>query len=358
VRLFIEPERGRFVLDHAPHGAGAARVDYHAAMLAPIGAGAFARQVDGPAASASWQNGSSAAGTPASGIAEIQDSRNYIDPPNQLATVDCTVRAREDQRPYVVLEAKNWRFGAAAANAQLLLDGMWIGARAARVLRLEGNFERVRLRYLTLDPGGADAAGGVLPAVTLVIAGFVEKLVIDRCILSGLRLQGAGDSVERLILRDSIVHERGTGAAAVDLPTASIRMARTTLIVNALADVALRAERLDATDSLVGGIVEIANTQAGCFRFSARAPGSSVPHPYRSHLVDDLSRLFASRRFGDPHYAQLSPAAPPELERGAENGSEIGAFCSAVAPVKRDGLRSKMDEYMPFGRMPNFIAEN
>jgi hypothetical protein len=83
-----------------------------------------------------------------------------------------------------------------------------------------------------------------------------------------------------------------------------------------------------------------------------------VPHPYRSHLVDDLSRLFASRRFGDPHYAQLSPAAPPELERGAENGSEIGAFCSAVAPVKRDGLRSKMDEYMPFGRMPNFIAEN
>jgi hypothetical protein len=135
-------------------------------------------------------------------------------------------------------------------------------------------------------------------------------------------------------------------------------MARTTVISNSLAAVALRAELLDATDSLVAGIVQIANTQAGCFRFSARAPGSVVPHPYRSHVVDDMQRLFASRRFGDPRYAQLSPAAPPALERGAENGSEIGAFCGALAPIKRDGLRSKVDEYMPFGRLPNFIIDN
>ena len=42
----------------------------------------------------------------------------------------------------------------------------------------------------------------------------------------------------------------------------------------------------------------------------------------------------------------------------AENGSEIGALCSALAPIKRDGLRNKVDEYMPFGRIPNFIIEN
>jgi hypothetical protein len=257
-----------------------------------------------------------------------------------------------------VLNAKDWRLGAAAANARLRLDGLWLGARAARVLRLEGNFERVQLRYMSLDPGGVDAIGGALPEVVLVIAGFVEKLVIDRCILAGVRLQGAGASLERLILRDSVVHASAAGAVALDVGTASVRMARTTVIAATLADVALRAELLDATDSLVAGIVRIANTQAGCFRFSARAPGSAVPHPYRSHVVDDLPRLFASRRFGDPHYAQLSPAAPPDLERGAENGSEIGAFCGALAPIRRDGLRAKVDEYMPFGRLPNFIIEN
>jgi hypothetical protein len=358
VRLFVEPERGRFVLDSAPHGTAAVRVDYHAGLLAPIGAGAFAREVDGLPATVSWLGGSAAAGTPANGIAQVEDSRNYVDPLNQLAVVDCTVRAAEDQRPYVVLSAKNWRLGAAAANAKLRLDGLWVGARAARVVRLEGNFERVRLRYLTLDPGGADAMGASLPAVALVVSGFIEKLVIDRCILAGVRLQGAGDSIERIILRDSIVHARGAGAVALDVPTASVRMARSTVIASSLADVALRAELLDATDSLVAGIAQIANTQAGCFRFSARAAGSSVPHPYRSHFVDDRPRLFASLRIGDPRYAQLSPAAPPELERGAENGSEIGALCSALAPIKRDGLRNKVDEYMPFGRIPNFVIEN
>jgi hypothetical protein len=356
--LFIDPARGRFLLDPAPHVAADVRVDYHVGMLAPLGAGAFGRELDGPAATLTWSAGSVAAGTPANGVAQVQDSRNYLDPQNQLAVLDCTVRAAEDQRPYVVLNAKDWRLGAAAANARLRLHGLWLGARAARVLRLEGNFERVQLRYMSLDPGGVDAMGGALPEVVLVIAGFVEKLVIDRCILAGVRLQGAGASLERLILRDSIVHARAAGAVALDVGTASVRMARTTVIAATLADVALRAELLDATDSLVAGIVRIANTQAGCFRFSARAPGSAVPHPYRSHVVDDMPRLFASLRFGDPRYAQLSPVAPPKLERGAENGSEIGASCGALAPIQRDGLRAKVDEYMPFGRLPNFIIEN
>ncbi len=356
-RLFIEPERGRFVLNHAPHGAGAVRVDYHAGQFAPIGAGAFAREVNGPPATVSWIAASSAAGTPAHGIAQVEDSRNYVDPPNQLAVTDCTLRAAEDQRPYVVLVAKNWRLRAAAANANLGLDGLWIGARAARVVLLEGNFERVRLRYLTLDPGGDDAVGAALPAVSLVVAGFVEKLIIDRCILAGVRLQGAGGTIEHIIVRDSIVHARDAGTVALDIPSARVRLERTTVIANSLADIALRAELLDATDSLIGGTAQISNTQAGCFRFSARSPGSIVPHPYRSHIVDDLPRLFASRRFGDARYAQLSPAAPPELKRGAENGSEIGAFCGALAPIRSDGLRSKVDEYMPFSRLPNFIVE-
>lgn len=358
VRAFVESWRGRLVLDHAPHGAAAARVDYHVGMLAPIGAGAFGRDVDDAPATTLWQNGAFGAGTPANGIAQVEDSVNYVDPTDQLATVDCTVRAAEAQRPYVVLDLANWRFAAAAgADATLRLDGLWVGARQPRVIRLEGNFERVRLRFVTLDPGGNDAQGAALPPVALVIAGFVEKLTIDRSILATIRLAGAGASVETIVIRDSIVQALTPGTVALDVPTATVRMARTTVIAPAIDALAIRVEGLDATDSLIAGVARVANTQAGCFRFSARGPGSTVPHPYRSHIVDDLARLFATRRFGDHRYATLSPVAPAFLARGAENGSEIGAFCGALVPIKQDSLATKVDEYMPFGRLPNYLIE-
>ena len=357
IRAFVEPERGRLVFDHNPNGVLAVRVDYHVGMFAPVGAGAFAREVDDAPATVVWVNGGSGAGTPANGIAEVQDSENYVAPPDQLAVVSTAVRALEAERPYVVLDGADWRFGAAAANAHVRLNGLWIGARQVRAVRLEGNFERVRLRYMTLDPGGLDAIGGVIPPVSLVVTGFVEKLVIDRSILSSIRLTGAG-VVERLVIRDSIVHARDAGTVAIDLPTASLRMARTTVIAPAIDALAVRAERVNITDSLIAGVADITNTQAGCFRFSARGPGSSVPHPYESQVVDDMSRLFASLRFGDYRYGLLGPVAPAAIVRGAENTSEMGAFSGALAPIRQDSLRTKVDEYMPFGRIANVIIEN
>jgi hypothetical protein len=357
VILFVEPERGRFVFNHDPQGFRAVRVDYHAGMFAPIGAGAFAREIDHGAPATIWVNGTFGTGTPANGAAEIQDSGNYLTPPDQLAAIDCTVRAAEDERPYVILDGVDWRFGAVAPNARLRLDGLWVGALQPRVVRLQGNFERVRLRYTTLDPGGFDALGNVIPPVALVVAGFVETLVITRCFLSSIRL-AAGGSIERLLVRDSVVDARDLGTVAIDAPTANVRMARTTLIAPAIDDLALRCERLDATDTLIAGVAAVVNTQQGCFRFSARGPGSTVPHPYESHVVTEMARLFASRRFGDWRYALLSPAAPPEIARGAENTSEIGAFCSAIAPIKQDSLRQKVDEYMPFGRIANYIIQS
>jgi hypothetical protein len=357
IRSVIEPERGRLVFDHNPTGPLAVRVDYHVGMFAPIGAGAFAREVDDPPATVLWANGGVGAGTPANGVAEVQDSVNYVAPPSQLAVVSTTVRARESERPYVILDGANWRFAAAAANGQLRLNGLWVGARQPRVVRLEGNFERVRLRYMTLDPGGLDAVGGVLPPVALVVAGFVEKMVIDRSILSSIRLDGTG-VIERIVIRDSIVHARDAGTVAIDAPTASMRMARTTVIAPAIDALALRAERVDITDSLIAGVAHVTNTQEGCFRFSARGAGSRVPHPYESQVVNDMSRLFASLRFGDYRYALLGPVAPPAIVRGAENTGEMGAFSGAIAPIRQDSLRTKVDEYMPFGRIANVIIEN
>jgi hypothetical protein len=355
--LYIDPERGRCVLALQGNAADTVRVRYRVGMAASIGAGAYAREAEYPPAIASWQNGSSAAGVPVSGIAEVVDSATYVTPPDQPAVVDSTVFAREAQRPYLRL-TRNWAFTADGDDRLLTLDGLWVGARPVGDVVLAGNFERVRLRCCTLDPGGTDAAGATLPVVELVVTGFVEELVVDRCMLGNIRLSGANASIERMVLVDSIVHARLPNTVALALPRTTLTMTRSTVIGPAIDALTVDVERIDATDSLIAGRVDATDTQSGCFRFSARGQGSRVPHPYESHIVAELGRLFASRVFGDHAYAQLSQAAPTTLARGAEQGGEIGAFNSAMNPIKADSLRIKVDEYMPFGRLPNFKIEN
>lgn len=115
--------------------------------------------------------------------------------------------------------------------------------------------------------------------------------------------------------------------------------------------------RLWASETMVTGRVEVTDTQTGCFRFSAAPAGSRLPRPYEAHVLTDAAHIFTSRRFGQPGYGQLSQTAPEALTRGAENGSEIGAFSHLLNPIKLDSLRAKIDEYMPFGLILIFIFE-
>jgi hypothetical protein len=120
---------------------------------------------------------------------------------------------------------------------------------------------------------------------------------------------------------------------------------------------AMKVHRLRASDTLVTGKVEVTDTQNGCFRFSAAPAGSRLPKAYESYTIDDSHHYFTSRSSGQPGYAQLSETAPQEIQRGAENGSEMGAFNMLLNPIKMDSLEAKVYEYMPFGRIPIFIKE-
>ena len=115
--------------------------------------------------------------------------------------------------------------------------------------------------------------------------------------------------------------------------------------------------RLHASETLVTGSPDVADTQAGWGCAEAEAAGGRLPRPYRSQVLDGARPIFRSRRFGDPGYAQLSEAAPPDLLSGAEDGSEIGAFWSLRNPVRADSLRAKVDEFLPFGLIPFFVPE-
>ena len=50
-----------------------------------------------------------------------------------------------------------------------------------------------------------------------------------------------------------------------------------------------------------------------------------------------------------------SAASVPLSEH--ENGSEMGVYNELLDPIKRDGLRAKIEEFMPFGLLPHFLFE-
>jgi hypothetical protein len=102
-----------------------------------------------------------------------------------------------------------------------------------------------------------------------------------------------------------------------------------------------------------------------------------IPPRYGSVQVAENAPLFTSSDFGDPGYGQLLDTADrlivPEvapsavagmpvtstsgtsITAGAENGSELGAFCSLLNPVRERGLLLKYNEYLPVGLTPVLI---
>ncbi len=58
---------------------------------------------------------------------------------------------------------------------------------------------------------------------------------------------------------------------------------------------------------------------------------------------------FTSDRYGDPAYAQLALACPPEIARGADDESEMGAFHNLFQPQRDANLEARLDEFTPAG---------
>jgi len=110
--------------------------------------------------------------------------------------------------------------------------------------------------------------------------------------------------------------------------------------------------------------VFVEKRQAGCVRFCYVAPGSRTPRRYHSQpdlalknldaagqaaVLARLVPAFTSLVFGQPGYAQLSPACAIEILTGAEDGSEMGAFDFLKQPQRQDNLSAGLKEFLRFG---------
>ena len=146
--------------------------------------------------------------------------------------------------------------------------------------------------------------------------------------------------------------------AALAIADATTQLTRVTVLGRTA------THRLQASDSILGDFTAVDDVQDGGVRYSAYASGSALPRQYASAMIPPGAPIFTSSSYGDSGYAQLletadaaiaGGAAGASISSGAENGSEMGAFCADLNPLREQGLLTKYAEYMPLGLTPVII---
>jgi hypothetical protein len=373
-RFAIDPERGRII---APVGTtdGVYRVDYHYGFASDIGAGPYDRRSapdplkekrPEPAAPVPPVKNGTGLDAAIAAVASISiaDSLTYAAVTDVPSVEHVVIRAANLHRPVIrTWPAKDeWVFTGANEDAVLELDGLFLGGGTDLVLK--GSYGRVTLRCCTLDPGTWEPANPepapgtparwkpaaddrALEPSWLRIEGNIRRLEIERCILGPVRATGTFGA-EEMLVTDTIIHaaDPAEDALALDLDTGAIALSRCTVLGRA------KVHRIDASESFLHDVVEVDDTQHGCVRFSAWATGSTLPRRYESVPIEPRADLFVARSFGEPGFAQLVATTGSEILEGAEDGSEMGAFCREKSAIRERSILIKYQEYLPLGMEP------
>ncbi len=91
----------------------------------------------------------------------------------------------------------------------------------------------------------------------------------------------------------------------------------------------------------------------GCVRFSRVAPGSTLPRVHRVAVGTPVRVVTANRR--DAAWWRLRADCDPAIARGAENGSELGAFGETQLAQRTAGFERRLAEYTPAGLVTGII---
>lgn len=252
--LTIHPERGRFSF---PKGipVGEITASYCFGLLLAIGAGGYNDDilsdltvpppnptVSGGAAGPGLNPSLSAiSGDAADANLQITDSLTYLGPTQNLTVPPGTtvaLTAASGQRPVLrwtggAPGATTWTITGSAGSTGdptvLVLQGIWF---ASADIVLQGAFDAVYLRMVTLDPGTSGAAntpptlfdsaidGQLLYPTTLWIEGSVNSLTVERSITGPIRTRNGG-VVAQLHVTDSVIQSMPTQTVTTTTPMPS-----------------------------------------------------------------------------------------------------------------------------------------
>lgn len=389
-KLAFDPRNGRItVLTDASSIPDA--LNLHEGRIHLVGAGAYPRTTRLLPTDPSLANTPPSHGDPvnwniaSSGALRIVDNQTYtpvIPASPFLFSGDTHWEAQDGKRPYV-------RFSPDASQTDIIfegdtnnptnleINGVWLGIVAQNQpalpldangnvkppmvrLVLDGMFDNVVLRHVTIDPGGQRASlDGVhavpIPTVTLAIEGSVKNLDISRSICGPIvetredpSLLNAGE----IHIEDSII-SAPSEHLAIKTQLSSLYMKNCTILG------AIEAHRINATNTLFDGHIHVRNLANSCFRYSAfgqyleTSNPSKLPRQFECFSFESAipSSTFASQIFGRPDFAALSEFADKNLLEGAENGAEIGVGNRNLWALRKRDLNTMINKFLPISLM-------
>lgn len=373
----VDPELGRITLPLDAPAAPDLKVSFHYGFSMEMGGGEYERQasfeltedqvVAVPEDYSDLQTALDALDQKR--ILEITDSASYSGSLvfNLAAGERFEIRAANGRRPYLQLVPnpelpykKPALTVTGEDNSELYINGLTIGGGP---LRVTGAVSRLVLRHCTLIPGlgfgDGDSPGNPL-APSLITDSDKIIIEIDRCIMGPLRTPGGA----RISISNSIIDAlSGEGPALTGSDGKAsggiLRITNSTVIGNIhtawleLASNSIFLARHKAGDAWAAAVTSD-RTQEGCVRFSSLPFNSRVPQRYRCHPrnAEEEARLepqFASLRYGDARYGQLSRSCALEIRQGADDEAEMGAFHDLYQAQRESNLRARLDEYLRFG---------
>lgn len=415
-QILLDPVTGRIVFPVRQAPKNGVWVDYRTAFSGDMGGGEYHRPLAQPAeclvyrvshdhagkdihksinaALARWRRDrQEKPADSAAAVIEILDSAAY----SEQLTIELAageylqIRAADRARPVIRLldymaERPDAFTIAGKSGSRLVLDGLLIAGRGLQIAGpdphdeescAEGDLCDVIIRHCTLVPGwglncDCEPRRPREPSIELVDS--TAGIRIEHSILGSIHV--AADEVLsdpiRIAISDSIVNSTGEQRPAITASNLPLAFALVSFVrCTVMGEVQVHAIPL-AENVIFTGQVRVARRQLGCMRFCYVPPGSRTPR--RSHCQPDealkvpgvdaaleTARVrphFTSVRYGNSAYGQLSLWCAPEIRRGADDKSEMGAFHDLFQPQREANLRERLLEFSPASTDADVIFVN
>jgi hypothetical protein len=351
--LHIHAETGRFSFKPNTMPVGTLTATYYFGFASTIGAGAFDQAqltaLTLPALATSVSGGGALntllGAVTGDATLYFQDSRTYPGPTQTLTVGNgntVALQAAGEQRPVL-----RWTPAGAPNNPPVANTGQWTIASAktanggATVLILEGlllqgadlvlqgNFDAVYLRMMTLDPGTAGAAPAFyglaidnmeLSGTTVWVEGIVTQLVVERSITGPIRTRNGG-AIGTLSATDSILQSIPTHLAGPGMkPTAQ------TVLFD---PVSLAGELANRTSALAKQVYESsAALQAALIDYEKHRAAAPLVPPALLGLMQTAIEAV------DLEQAEAAwPLALADLALGFSGGTAALSRCTVLGPT-------------------------
>jgi hypothetical protein len=115
----------------------------------------------------------------------------------------------------------------------------------------------------------------------------------------------------------------------------------------------VRVRAIEASEVIFDGRVEVEDRFRGCVRYSRVTSDSTLPRVHRIAVGTPVRVVSRNRR--DPAWWRLREDCDPAIGRGAENGSEMGAFSQTMLGQRLESFARRLGEYTPAGLVTGIV---